>query len=49
MILAALLEETFVRDFAIGEGNLTPTILINHLLANLKRPFIDVVSKRASP
>ena len=23
MILAALLEETFVRDFAIGEGNLT--------------------------
>ena len=36
MILAALLEETFVRDFAIGEGNLTPTILINHLLANLK-------------
>ena len=45
MILAALLEETFVRDFAIGEGNLTPTILINHLLANLKRPFIDVVSK----
>ncbi len=49
MILAALLEETFVRDFAIGEGNLTPTILINHLLANLKGPFIDVVSKRASP
>ena len=45
MILAALLEETFVRDFAIGEGNLTPTILINHLLANLKRPFIDLVSK----
>ncbi len=45
MILAALLEETFVRDFAIGEGNLTPTILINHLLANLKGPFIDVVSK----
>ncbi len=39
------MEETFVRDFAIGEGNLTPTILINHLLANLKRPFIDVVSK----
>ncbi|MCP1396892.1 MULTISPECIES: DUF3626 domain-containing protein [Bacillus cereus group] len=45
MILAALLEETFVREFAIGEGNLTPTILINHLLANLKRPFIDLVSK----
>ncbi|MED3444325.1 hypothetical protein CON34_06660 [Bacillus thuringiensis] len=45
MILAALLEETFVRDFAIGKGKLTPTILINHLLANLKRPFIDLVSK----
>ncbi|MED4214148.1 DUF3626 domain-containing protein, partial [Priestia megaterium] len=40
-----LLEETFVREFAIGEGNLNPTRLINHLLANLKRPFIDVVSK----
>ncbi|HDR7793119.1 TPA: DUF3626 domain-containing protein [Bacillus luti] len=45
MILAALLEEVFVRDFAIGEGNLTPTTFMNHLLDNLDRPFIDVVNK----
>ncbi|TPV45792.1 DUF3626 domain-containing protein [Bacillus dicomae] len=45
MILAALLEEAFVRECAIGEGNLTPTTLINHLLAKLERPFIDLVNK----
>ena len=48
MILAALLEETFVRDFAIGEGNLTPTRLIHHLLANLERPFIDFADKESA-
>ncbi|MCJ8011480.1 DUF3626 domain-containing protein [Paenibacillus sp. KQZ6P-2] len=41
LILAALLEESFIRDFAIGERNLTPTRLINHLLVHLKRPFTD--------
>ena len=39
------MEETFVRDFAIGEGNLTPTRLIHHLLDNLERPFIDFADK----
>ena len=48
MILAALLEETFVREFAIGEGNLTPTTFMKHLLANLERPFIDLVNKEPS-
>lgn len=48
MILAALLEETFVRECAIGEGNLTPTRLVNHLLANLERPFIDLVNKESA-
>ncbi|MEJ9115735.1 DUF3626 domain-containing protein [Bacillus paramobilis] len=48
MILAALLEEIFVRDFAIGEGNLTPTRFIHHLLANLERPFIDLVKKESA-
>ncbi|UZJ81100.1 DUF3626 domain-containing protein [Fictibacillus sp. KU28468] len=41
MILAALLEETFLRDFAIGERNLTPVRLVNHLLANLEGPFTN--------
>lgn len=36
MILAALLEEAFSRESAIGEKDITPTILINHLLVNLK-------------
>lgn len=48
MILAALLEETFVRDFAIGEGNLTPTRLIHHLMDNLERPFIDFADKESA-
>lgn len=38
-ILAALLEEVFVRECAIGERNLTPVKLVNHLLDNLKSPF----------
>ncbi|WP_088011632.1 DUF3626 domain-containing protein [Gottfriedia acidiceleris] len=38
-ILAALLEDVFVSDFAIGERNLTPVKLVNHLLDNLKSPF----------
>jgi len=45
MILAAILEETFLRDFAIGESNLTPVRLVNHLLANLENPFVDPVNK----
>ena len=42
------MEETFVREFAIGEGNLTPTTFMKHLLANLERPFIDLVNKEPS-
>src|SRR5690625_2558321 len=41
MILAALLEESFTRDFAIGEKKLTVPKLINHLLINLDKPFPD--------
>lgn len=46
MILAALLEEAFVRDFAIGERNLTPVRLVNHLLVNLERPFTYPATKK---
>lgn len=46
MILAALLEEVFVRDFAIGERNLTPIRLVNHLLVNLEQPFPDPAIKK---
>lgn len=44
-ILAALMIETFLRDFAIGEKNLTPRKLVNHLLVNLERPFSDPSNK----
>jgi hypothetical protein len=45
MILAALLKEAFLRDFAIGEKNLTPLRLVNHLLVNLESPFTDPANK----
>ncbi|MBO9129558.1 DUF3626 domain-containing protein [Bacillus sp. 165] len=48
MILAALLEEAFLRDFAIGERNLTPVRLISHLLVNLKQPFADPAEQEPS-
>lgn len=41
IILAALMKEAFFRDFAIGEKNLTPRKLIDHVLVNLERPFSD--------
>ncbi|MEH7237728.1 DUF3626 domain-containing protein [Bacillus sp. JJ1562] len=44
MILAALLEEAFVREFAIGERNLTPVRLVNHLLVKLERSITDPAS-----
>lgn len=47
-ILAALMMETFTRDFAIGEKNLTPRRLIEHLLANLGKPFSDPSNKEAN-
>jgi len=45
MILAALLEEVFLRDSAMGERNLTPAKLINHLLVHLEKPFPNPASK----
>ncbi|MDM5317136.1 DUF3626 domain-containing protein [Fictibacillus sp. b24] len=41
MIMSALLVEIFTRDFAIGERNLTPGKLINHLQSNLDKAVLD--------
>lgn len=48
IILAALMKEAFLRDCAIGEKNLTPRELINHVLVNLERPFSDPGIKEPS-
>jgi len=48
LILAALLEETFTRDFAIGERDLTPVKLINHLLIDLEKGLKKPVNKKAN-
>ncbi len=45
LILSALLEEVFLRDFALGEPNLTPSKLMKHLLTNLEKPFTDPANK----
>jgi hypothetical protein len=45
MILAALLEEAFTREYAIGERDLTPTRLINHFIVNLKKKLTDPEKK----
>ncbi|RLQ94368.1 DUF3626 domain-containing protein [Falsibacillus albus] len=37
MILAALLEDAFTRECALGERDLPPTKLMNHLLVNLDK------------
>lgn len=47
-ILAALLKEVFNRDFAIGEKNLTPQKLIDHLRVHLTKPFADPSSSGAN-
>ncbi|XXM74664.1 DUF3626 domain-containing protein [Lysinibacillus sphaericus] len=44
-ILSALLEELFLRDSVLGEKNLTPNVLMNHLLTNLEKPFINPGNK----
>lgn len=36
-VLAALFEESFYRDFAIGQPGLTPTALVAHLRSELRR------------
>ncbi len=40
-ILVVLLKDAFVREFAIGEKEVTPRKLIDHLLINLDKPFSD--------
>jgi hypothetical protein len=47
-IMAALMVETFRRDFALGEKNLTPRKLVSHLLYDLKKPFSDPSVKEPS-
>jgi hypothetical protein len=44
-IVAALLQEVFERDSALGQS-LTPTRLINHLRANLEMEFSDPSDKQ---
>ena len=48
MILAALLEEAFTRESTIGQRDLTPTGLINHLLGNLNKKLPDLDKTEAS-
>lgn len=38
LILAALLEDSFSREFALGEAQIRPPRLFNHLLTNLSDP-----------
>ncbi len=40
-ILAALMKDAFSSDCAIGERDLTPVTLVDHLVVNLNRPFTD--------
>jgi Protein of unknown function (DUF3626) len=46
MIMAALLEEVFLRDFALGEKNVTPGNLIHHLLNHLEHGLKGRVPSR---
>ncbi|KPL57961.1 DUF3626 domain-containing protein [Rossellomorea vietnamensis] len=46
MIMAALLEEIFLRDFALGEKNLTPTKFIHHVLNHLEHGRIGHEANR---
>jgi Protein of unknown function (DUF3626) len=46
MILAALLEEMFLRDFALGEKNLTPTKFIHHVLNHLEHGRKESLANR---
>lgn len=44
-ILAALMKDTFVCDFAIGERNLTVRKLMDQMLVNLEKPFQNPANK----
>ena len=46
MILAAILEELFLSDFALGERNLTPTGFIQHVLTSLEHGRRGSVANR---
>lgn len=41
MIMAALLQDAFVNEFALGEYPLTPRKVIEHFLFNLEKPFAN--------
>lgn len=47
-ILAAIFNDAFFREYAIGEHDLTPTKFIEHLLYDLQRPFKDPSEGKAS-
>jgi hypothetical protein len=40
-VMAALFTESFTRDFALGEKDLPPPRLLDHLLQRLQAPFTD--------
>ena len=44
-ILAALLQEIFMRDFALGQHSLTPGLLVGHLLTSFNKPIDDFLSQ----
>ncbi|MBN3555599.1 DUF3626 domain-containing protein [Fictibacillus nanhaiensis] len=46
MILAALLEEVFTRDYALGEPNLMVSSLIRYLVHKIEVPFKDPTEKQ---
>jgi Protein of unknown function (DUF3626) len=46
MIMAALLEEIFSRDFALGEKDLTPTKFIHHVLNHLEHGSVGHEANR---
>lgn len=39
MIMAALMRDAFIQEYAIGENGLTPRTLVEHLLVQLEKPF----------
>ncbi|TVX94112.1 DUF3626 domain-containing protein [Paenibacillus agilis] len=47
-ILAAIFKDTFFRNEAIGEKDLTPQKLIDHLLMNLEQPLKDPSNRKPS-
>ncbi|MDB4971120.1 MAG: hypothetical protein JWN44_6809 [Myxococcales bacterium] len=47
-IVAALFLEAFTRDFAIGERNLTPTRLVDHLSTKLQEALHDPSGRSAA-